>query len=173
MLDERRERGREPRLFGLAQRHERAPAALDEQRGLAAEQDDLCARDACGARAGALRPRQRRAVRLCRIGCGEHERLGLLVLARAELAQALDRAGQRELRAAEPLDEVAAAADAERLERAQLAVDGAVAARNAFAAHAVARDDALPLEQQLGERTRGRAVREEACRSATSVPASP
>ena len=32
-------------------------------------------------------------------------------------AQPLDRAGQRELRAAEPLDEVAAADDPDRLER--------------------------------------------------------
>src|SRR5205823_6899127 len=57
-----------------------------------------------------------------------------------------------ELRAAEPLDEVAAAAQAECLERAQLTVDGAVAARDALGAHAVAGDDPLPFEQELRER---------------------
>ena len=84
--------------------------------------------DPRGAAAGALRPRQRGAVRLRRVGRGEHERLRLLPVARPQLAQPLDRAAERELRAAEALDEVAAPAEAERLERAQLAVDGAVAA---------------------------------------------
>ena len=153
VVDERGERRTQPGLVRLAQRHERAPAALDEQRCLSAEQDDVRARDARRARARALRPRNRGSVRLRRIGRGEHERLRLVALARAQLAQALDRAGQRELRAAEPFDEVAAAADAERLEVAQLAVDGAVAAGDPLAAHAVARDDALALEQQLGQRT--------------------
>src|SRR5262249_58305024 len=54
---------------------------------------------------------------------------------------------------AEPLREVAAAAEAGRLERAQLGVTRAVAAGDPFAAHAVTRDDPLPLEQQLGERS--------------------
>src|SRR6185503_17879820 len=57
-----------------------------------------------------------------------------------------------ELRTAETFDEVAAAARAQGLECTQLRVDRAVAARNPLAAHAVARDDALPLEQQLCER---------------------
>ena len=152
MGDERRERRAEPRLVGIAQRHESAAAALDEQRGLAAEQDDLRPRDPRGAALRALRPRQRCAVGLRGIGGGEDERLRLLPVPRAQLAQPLDRPGQRELRAAEPLDEVAAAADAERLERAQLAVDGAVAAGDALAADAVARYDPLALEQQLGQR---------------------
>ncbi len=78
--------------------------------------------------------------------------LGLVALARPQLAQPLDRAAERELRAAEALDEVAAPADAERLERPQLAVDRAVAAGDPLGAHAVARDDALPLEQELRER---------------------
>src|SRR5262249_57059767 len=47
---------------------------------------------------------------------------------------------------------VAATADAERLERTQLSVDRAVSTGNPFAAHAVARDDSLPLEQQFRER---------------------
>ena len=57
--DERVERRTEPRLVGIAQRHERAPAALDVEHRLAAERDDVGAGDARGARAGALRPRQR------------------------------------------------------------------------------------------------------------------
>ena len=114
--DERLERRSQPRLVGLAQRHERAAAALDEERGLAAEQDDVRAGDAGRARSGALRPRQRRAVGLGRVGGGEHERLLVVALAAAQLAEPLDRAGERELRPAEALDEVAAAADADRLE---------------------------------------------------------
>ena len=118
--DERRERRRAAILVRLAQRHERAAAALDEQRRLAAEQDDVRAGDARRARAGALRPRQRGAVRLRRIGGGEHERLRLVALARPQLAQPLDGAAERELRAAEPLDEVAAPARA-RASRARAA----------------------------------------------------
>ena len=167
-----RERGAEPRLVGLAQRHERAAAALDEERRLAAEQHDVRAGDARRPRARALRPRERGAVRLRRIGRREHERVGLVVFLRTQLAQPLDRAGQRELRAAEALDEVAAAADAERLEVAQLAVDGAVAAGDSFAAHAVARDDPLPLEQQLGERAPLGPARGRGATRATSGPAS-
>jgi hypothetical protein len=86
---------------------------------------------------------------LGRIGGGEHERLGLLL--GAQLAQTLDRAGKGELSAAEPLDEVAAPASADRLQILELRVDGAVTARDPLAAHAVARDDPLPLEQQLRE----------------------
>ena len=127
--------------------------------------------DARRARAGALRPRQRGAVGLRRVGGGEHERVGV-VPALAQLAQPLDRAAERELRAAEPLDEVAAPAEAERLERAQLGVDRAVAAGDALGADAVAGDDPLPLEQQLGERAPVRLRRRRAARCATSGPAS-
>ena len=152
MLDQGRERRPEPALFGIAKRDERAAAALDEQRRFAAEQHDPCARDPGGPRSRPLRPRQRRAVRLCGIGGGEHERVGLVAFPRPQLAQPLDRAAKRKLRAAEAFDEVAAPAEAENLERLQLPVDGAVAAWDALAADAVARDDSLPLEQQLGER---------------------
>ena len=80
VLDERRERRAEPVLLRLAQRHERAAAALDEERRLAAEQHDVRARDPGGTGARPLRPRQRRAVGLRGIGGGEHERLGLLAV---------------------------------------------------------------------------------------------
>ena len=66
------------------------------------------------------------------------------------LPQPLDCAGERELGAAEPFDEVAAPAGADRLEILQLRVDGAVAADPL--ADAVASDDALALEQELRER---------------------
>ena len=151
--DERGERGPQPRLVRLAQRHERAAAALDEERRLAAEQDDVRAGDARRARARALRPRaaQRRTAApdrppRARARSGSSPSCGRSSRSRSTAPR------QRELRAAEPLDEVAAAADAERLEVAQLAVDRAVAAGDSFAAHAVARDDPLPLEQELGER---------------------
>src|SRR5581483_11514940 len=133
---ERRERRAKPRLLRLAQRDERAAAALDVERSLAAEEHDPGAGDAGRARPGAPRPRERGAVGLSRIGRGEDARL-LLLAGVARLAQALDRSPERELRAAESLDEVAAAAEPERLERAQLAVDGAVAARDALGADGV------------------------------------
>ena len=95
-------------------------------------------------------PRQHAAVRLRRVGRGEDERL--VVLDPTELAQALDRAGERELRAAEPLHEVAASARADGLERLELAVDRPVAAGDALRTDAVPGDDSLPLEEQLGER---------------------
>ena len=150
VLDQRGDRRTQPFLVRLAQRHERPAAALDEERGLAAEQHDLRPGHAGGARAGSLRPRQRRAVGLRRIGGGEHERLRVVL--GPELAQPLDRSGKRELGAAESFDEVAAPAGADRLEILQLGVDGAVAAGDPLAADAVARDDSLALEQQLGER---------------------
>ena len=150
--DERLERRAEPALLGIAQRDERAAAALDEEDGLSPEQDDVRARDPGGARAGPAGPGQRGAVRLRRIGGREDERLRSSSSPAAQLAQPLDGAPERELRAAEALDEVAASAEAERLERAQLPVDRAVAARDSLGADAVARDDSLPLEQQLGER---------------------
>ena len=119
MRDERSESRAKPLGIGLSKRDERAPAALDEEHRLAVEQDDPRAGDPCGASAGASRPRKRGAVRLRRIGRGEHERVSLWLthVGGSQLAQSLDGARQRELRSAEALDEVAAPADAERLER--------------------------------------------------------
>ena len=120
------ERRPQPGLVGLAQRHERAAAALDVEGCRAAEQDDVRTGDAGRPSARAPRPRQRCAVRLGRVGRREHERV--VVGVGAQLAQPLDGAGERELRPAEPFDEVAATTGADRLERPQLAVDGAVPA---------------------------------------------
>ena len=96
-------------------------------------------------------------VRLGGIGCGQHERLLLALVVGAKLSQPLDPTRKRKLGAAEALDEVAAPAGSDRLEILQLAVHRAVPARDALGAHAVARHDSLPLEQQLRERAPVRA----------------
>ncbi len=72
-------------------------------------------------------------------------------------AQPLDRAGQRELRAAEALDEVPAPGDPERLELRELGVDRREPARHALGQHLLAGQDPVALEQQLGERAPPRA----------------
>jgi hypothetical protein len=148
-LDQCREGGPKPALVRVAQREERAAATLDEKDCLASEEDDLGARDPGRTAGGALRPRQGRAVRLGRIGGGEHERLRLLAFLRPQLPEPLDGATEGELRTAEALDEVAATAEPEGLECAQLAVDGPVAALDSFGPYSVAGDDALSLEEQL------------------------
>ena len=127
-------------------------AALDVEHGLGAGEDDVGARHALRAArlVVALGPRQRRAVGLRRIGGGQHDRRRLLV--GALRAQALDGAGQGELRAAEALDEVAAPAHAERLELAEGVVEDREAAGDPLGQHLLAGDDAVALEQQLGQR---------------------
>ena len=72
-------------------------------------------------------------------------------------AQALDGAGQRKLGAPEPLDEVAAAGDAKRLELRQLGVDRREAAGDPLGQDLLAREYAVPFEQQLGQRPPTRA----------------
>ena len=108
-------------------------------------------RNSGGATARQLRPGKRRSVGLRGIRRREHERIRLLTFLRTELAEPLDRAAERELGSAQALDEVAAPREPERLQRLELAVDGAVPADDPLAADAVARDDPLPLEQELGE----------------------
>src|SRR5207302_5997899 len=121
-------------------------------RRLPAEEHRSAAPDPPGPRARALGPRKRGAVRLRRVGRGEDQRLRLLAVSLTKLAQPLDGAAERELRATETFDEVAATAEPERLERPQLAVDRGVAARDAFRADAFAGDDPVALEQELRER---------------------
>ncbi len=84
-------------------------------------------------------------------------------------AQPLDGAGQRELGAAEALDEVAAARDAERLQPAQLGVERGEATGHAFGEDELAGEDPVALEQQLGQRAR----RSECRRPARREPARP
>src|SRR6185503_15519762 len=126
-------------------------AALDVDDGLGAGEDDVGARDPLGLAVLriALGPRQRGAVGLGRVGRGEHDRGRLLT--RAGRAQPLDRAGERELRAAETLDEVAATAGAERLELRERVVEDREAAGDPFGQDLLAADDAVALEQQLGD----------------------
>ncbi len=149
MRDERGERRAQPLGVRVAQRHERASAPLDEQHGLAVEQDDVRSGDAGSTGSRTPGPGECGAVRLRGIGGGEHERPHTGV--GAQLAQPLDRARQGELGAPEALHEVAAPTAADRLQSAKLAVDGSVSTRDALAAHAVTDDDALALEQQLRE----------------------
>jgi hypothetical protein len=77
------------------------------------------------------------------------------------LTEALDGSGQSELRSTQSLDEVAPAAGAQRLEAPQLTVHGRVPTGHALAADAVAGDDALALEEQLGECARVRVALED------------
>ena len=164
--------GRSHSLSGSAGARATARRARRTAR-LAAEQDDVRSRDAGGAGPGALGHGERSAVRAGRVG----GRRGRAALARRppwpQLRSRSTAPPQRELRAAEPLDEVAAPARAERLERPQLAVDRAVAAGDPLAADGVAGDDAVPLEQAAprarGDRARRRRT---AAPRATSVPAS-
>jgi hypothetical protein len=149
-LDERVDRGSQPVGVRLSERQQRATAALHVERRLAAREHDVRARNPCRPRAGPLRPWEGGAVRLRRVGGGEHQRL--VLLHPPELAEPLDGAGERELGTAEPFDEVPAAARADGLERLQLRVDRPVSAGNPLRADAVPGDDPLPLEQELRER---------------------
>ena len=163
MSDERVERRSEPVRIRVAQGNERPASSLDIERGLPIEQYHPRSGDSRGSCPRAPRPRNRSAVRLRRIGGREHEHLTLLVLQvlRSQLAQALDCARQRELRSSQALHEVPAATDTERLERTQLRVHRAVATADALSSDAVARDDSLPLEQELGQRAAIRLAGEE------------
>src|SRR5215211_2324803 len=146
---ERLEARAHARVVGFGEDEDPAAAALDVEDGLTAGEDHVRAGGALRALglAVALGPRQRRAIRLGGIGRGQdHRRRLVLGLLRA---QTLDGARQRELRAAEAFDEVAAAADSEGLERAEGVVQEAESAGGALGEHVLARDDPVALEQQL------------------------
>ena len=128
----------------VAQRDERASAPLDIQHGLPGDRDHVGAPDPRCARARPFRPRQSGAVGLSGIGGRQDQSIGILV-SLALLPQPLDRSAERELRATEPFDEVSAPAETERLERAQLGVDRAVAARDPLRPDSVTSGDPLPL----------------------------
>ena len=151
-VGERRDGRAEP-LVVVGHEHLQAlAAALDVEHRLGAGQHDVgagLARRGARRRSG-LRPLQRGAVRLRGVGGGEDDGRRRVVVALR--AQALGRARQRELRAAEALDEVAALADADRLQRDERVVQGGEAAGDALGQHVLARDDAVALEQQLGLR---------------------
>src|SRR4029077_6161161 len=94
-----------------------------------------------------LRPGERGAVGVGRVGGGEDE-VGAVAFGRG--ARALARAGGGELGPAEPLDEVAAAGGAEQLEIAELPVEGGEAAGDALGEDRLAGDDPVALQHQLG-----------------------
>ena len=79
-------------------------------------------------------------------------RLGSVSRSADERAQPVDGRRGRELGGAEPLDEVAAAGAPGLLEPAQHLVRGRESADDALGHHRAAGDDAVPLEQLLGER---------------------
>ncbi len=105
---------------------------------------------------------ERGAVGLGGVGGGDHERARALAAGlractysresqRGRGAQPLDGSGERELCAAHALDEVAAPADAERLELGERVVEQREAALDALGEDLLASDDAVALEQELGE----------------------
>ncbi len=104
---EGREREPDRRLVRQAEARQRAAAALEVEDRRAVDEHDVRAVRARGAACARLGPGERGTVRLRRVGGREDERLRL-VAGLAQVAQPLDGAGQGELRAAEPLDEVAA-----------------------------------------------------------------
>ena len=152
-----REGDGEALVLGRAQGEQAPPAALDVEDRLGAHQDDVALRGARGRPAVivALGPGQHRAVGLGGVGGGEHQDAVLVVLAPG--AQALDRPGERELGAAQALDEVAATGDPQRLEGAQRVIEGGEASRHALGQHLLAGEDPVALQQELGERAAPRA----------------
>ena len=73
-------------------------------------------------------------------------------------AQPVDRAGQRELRGTEPVDEVAAPDATGFLHRAQDRIDGAEAAVDALGGDRLAGQDAVPLEEREASAACSRSV---------------
>src|ERR671935_88926 len=143
-----RERGdRVDPSVGLGEGEERSGPAFQERGELAAGEDRVGPGGARGA-TRAARPGQGRAVRLRRIarrdGDGFVRSLGRRL---AELAEPVDRAGEGELRGAEPLDEVPAPSGAGLLHRAQHRVDARVPARDTLGEHRLARHHAVALEE--------------------------
>ena len=132
----------------LQEAEDAAPAALDVEDRLAVAEQDVGAGGPRGpAAALALGPGQRGAVWVGRVGRRQQLEAALVF---GQRAQPLDRAGQRELGAAEALDEVAAAGGAEQLEVAELRVEGREAAGDALGEDRLAGDDPVALEHQLG-----------------------
>ena len=161
-LGERLERRHQPLGVGLAQRQQAPAAALDVEHGLGVECDHVGARHAGGPprlllRRFASRPAQGCPERVGGVRGREHLRARRLVGAHGP--QPLDGGRQRELGAAQALDEIAAPRRAERLQVGQLAVESGEPARDPLGQNSLAGDDAVALQQHLGDRAHPRSVR--------------
>jgi hypothetical protein len=154
----------------VAPGQQRLATAFDIQRELTVDKYDERTGLASGpVRARVIRPRQRGAERVGRIGGGEHQCgvvVALLAFAPAtghgglpgrgraswlcHRTHPVDGAGHRELRPAEALDEVAAAAPPGLLVGLEHRVDRGEAARRVLGHDGAPGDDAVPVEQSLG-----------------------
>ena len=151
------ERGR---IVGGRQRLDRRPAAVDVDDGGAVDQGHVRAgrpleRAPIGV--AATRPREGGAVRVRRVG-GRQELHDPTAVARqlarlvAHRPQPIDRARERELCGAQPVDEVAAPDPAGLLHGAQDRVDGREPAVDRLARDRLAGHDAVPFEEGEGQR---------------------
>ena len=137
-------------------------AAIEVERGDAVDEHHVRARrplERPPVGLAAARPGDRGAVRVGRIGGGQEVDRAAPPRRSAGVAhrpQPLDRAGQRELGGAEPVDEVAAPDPAGLLERPQDRVDRREPAVDPLARDRLAGHDAVPVEQGEG-RARGAA----------------
>ena len=126
-------------------------ATAHHRRDRPVHEDDVGARRPREARVLALRPGERRAVGVRGVGGGENDGLRLVGIGLAERAQPVERAGVRELQAAEAGHEVAAADAAGLFEGLQHRVDRREPARDLLERDRVAGQDAVALQQLLGE----------------------
>lgn len=147
MGDESFECGAQPLWVRLAERHERTAAALDVERGFSVEKNHPGANHARSPRPGTARPGKGGAVGLSWVRRCQDECLDLIPTAPdgAQLTQSLDCSRRRKLGSSQAFDEVAAAADPEGLESAELAVNRSVPTAYALTADPVSRHDSLTL----------------------------
>ena len=141
------------RIIGRGERLERGSTAFEVQHSHTVHEHDVCAGGALQrspVRLTAARPRQRGAVRVCRVRRRQDmngtrgQRVGRLAYG----PQPVEGARQGELRGTEPIDEVAAPDPAGILHRAEDRVDGAEATLDALGRDGLAGQDAVALEER-------------------------
>jgi len=154
VADEAAERGQRQRgkirVVGRRERCEALPAALDVEDGCAVHEDDLGAGrplERPPVVVAAAGPRERRAVRLGRVGGREQVHAGPSRFRLADGPQPVDRAGEGELGGPEPVDEVAAPDPTGLLERPQDRVDAGEAAVDALGDDGLAGQHAVAVEE--------------------------
>ncbi len=146
----------QPQVVALAVRvreegPQRAGVLADVRRQHPVDQHDAGVGRAREASPGPLGPRERRAVRVGRVGAGEHADLGPLARL-TQRTQALVGAGQGELGPAEPVDEVAAAQLARRLHRPEHRVHRREAPRHVLGLQRLTGQYAVAIEQRPRQR---------------------